>query len=70
MEQGESGARGASRRAQGPAERQRLIAEQVLSEGSASAADLAERFGVSLMTIHRDLDELERQGWSASSAAG
>ncbi|GAA4104021.1 DeoR/GlpR family DNA-binding transcription regulator [Actinomadura miaoliensis] len=62
MEQGESDARGASRRAQGPSERQRLIAEQVLSEGSASAADLAERFGVSLMTIHRDLDELERQG--------
>ncbi|MFJ4519708.1 DeoR/GlpR family DNA-binding transcription regulator [Streptomyces sp. NPDC088810] len=47
---------------QGPAARQAALAELVLAEGSASAAELAERFGVSLMTIHRDLDELERQG--------
>ncbi|WP_330457851.1 DeoR/GlpR family DNA-binding transcription regulator [Streptomyces sp. NBC_00820] len=47
---------------QGPAARQAALAERVLAEGSATAADLAERFGVSLMTIHRDLDELERQG--------
>ncbi|MFJ7147681.1 DeoR/GlpR family DNA-binding transcription regulator [Streptomyces sp. NPDC100445] len=46
----------------GPAARQAALAGHVLAEGSASAADLAERFGVSLMTIHRDLDELERQG--------
>jgi DeoR/GlpR family transcriptional regulator of sugar metabolism len=46
----------------GPARRQEDIAEHVLSHGSATAAALAERFGVSLMTIHRDLDELERQG--------
>jgi DeoR/GlpR family transcriptional regulator of sugar metabolism len=46
----------------GPAERQAAIADHVLSHGSATAADLAERFRVSLMTIHRDLDELERQG--------
>jgi DeoR/GlpR family transcriptional regulator of sugar metabolism len=48
--------------ARGPAHRQQLIAEHVLAHGSASAAELAERFGVSLMTIHRDLDELQRQG--------
>ncbi|WP_093800842.1 DeoR/GlpR family DNA-binding transcription regulator [Streptomyces sp. Wb2n-11] len=46
----------------GPAPRQAAIAEQVLAAGSATAAELADRFDVSLMTIHRDLDELERQG--------
>ncbi|QFY07557.1 DeoR family transcriptional regulator [Nonomuraea phyllanthi] len=43
------------------AQRQADIAEYVLQNGSATAADLAERFAVSTMTIHRDLDELERQ---------
>jgi DeoR/GlpR family transcriptional regulator of sugar metabolism len=45
-----------------PAQRQAEIAEYVVGQGSVAATDLAERFGVSLMTIHRDLDELERQG--------
>ncbi|BCM66934.1 putative DeoR-family transcriptional regulator [Streptomyces sp. EAS-AB2608] len=53
--------RGAGAR-RGPAARQAAVAELVLAEGQASAAELAERFGVSLMTVHRDLDELERQG--------
>ncbi|NEE00747.1 DeoR/GlpR family DNA-binding transcription regulator [Phytoactinopolyspora halotolerans] len=42
--------------------RQTRIAEHVLREGSVSASSLSELFGVSLMTVHRDLDELERQG--------
>lgn len=42
--------------------RQDLIAEYVTEQGSAAVKDLAERFDVSLITIHRDLDELERQG--------
>lgn len=46
----------------GPAQRQQAVAEHVLSNGEVSAAELAELFQVSLMTIHRDLDELEQQG--------
>jgi DeoR/GlpR family transcriptional regulator of sugar metabolism len=53
---------GAREGRRGPAGRREVIAEHVLTHGSATAAELAERFQVSLMTIHRDLDELERQG--------
>ncbi|HET9647770.1 MAG TPA: DeoR/GlpR family DNA-binding transcription regulator [Microlunatus sp.] len=42
--------------------RKRLLTEAILASGSATAADLAQQFGVSLVTIHRDLDELERRG--------
>jgi DeoR/GlpR family transcriptional regulator of sugar metabolism len=45
-----------------PGERRQRIAAVVLAHESVSARDLALRFDVSLMTIHRDLDELERQG--------
>jgi len=48
--------------AAGPIQRQEHMAEYVLQRGSASAKELAETFGVSVMTVHRDLDELERQG--------
>lgn len=46
----------------GPEGRRSRIADRVLGSGSASAQELAEEFGVSVMTIHRDLDELQRQG--------
>ena len=42
--------------------RQRLITERVVAKGSCTAQELATEFGVSIMTIHRDLDELQRRG--------
>lgn len=47
----------------GPRERQAEIRELVVQQGFARASDLAAAFAVSLMTVHRDLDELQRQGW-------
>lgn len=44
-------------------ERRQLIRERVAHEGFVRAAGLAEQFGVSVMTIHRDLDALQSQGW-------
>jgi DeoR/GlpR family transcriptional regulator of sugar metabolism len=52
----------AARAALSPAERRERIGEIVLAHESVSARDLATRFEVSVMTIHRDFDELERQG--------
>src|SRR5262245_30623785 len=51
-----------SRERSGPDRRRRALAEYVLNEGPVPAADLATRFGVSLMTVYRDIDELEREG--------
>jgi DeoR/GlpR family transcriptional regulator of sugar metabolism len=45
-----------------PEQRQERIAELVLKQPFIAAKDLAERFDVSLMTIHRDLDELQAHG--------
>ena len=42
--------------------RQKRISELVLARGSTSAQSLADEFDVSLMTVHRDLDELEKRG--------
>ncbi|MGW3604965.1 MULTISPECIES: DeoR/GlpR family DNA-binding transcription regulator [unclassified Micromonospora] len=42
--------------------RQRQIAERVAAEGSCSPQELASAFNVSIMTIHRDLEQLERRG--------
>lgn len=42
--------------------RRRMMAEAVLAEGTMRIEDLTERFGISLMTAHRDLDELVEKG--------
>jgi DeoR/GlpR family transcriptional regulator of sugar metabolism len=49
---------------QGADNRQRIdrIREYVLVHHSVSPTELARRFGVSVMTVHRDLTELEQQG--------
>lgn len=44
------------------ASRQRDITQVVMAEGAVRIEDLADRFGISLMTVHRDLDELEGRG--------
>jgi len=44
-------------------ERQARIRERVLSEGSVQIEQLAEEFSVNHMTILRDLDVLQKQGW-------
>lgn len=42
--------------------RRQGIMDALLAEGTATVEDLSARFGVSKMTIHRDLDELETGG--------
>ena len=39
-----------------------MITEAVMAEGTMRIEDLTERFGISLMTVHRDLDELVSRG--------
>lgn len=46
-----------------PRDRREQIRRRVVDEGFAKIEDLAEAQGVSLMTIHRDLDVLQREGW-------
>ena len=42
--------------------RRHLIAEAVMAEGTMRIEDLVDRFGISLMTAHRDLDDLASRG--------
>ncbi|MGB4779019.1 DeoR/GlpR family DNA-binding transcription regulator [Microbacterium sp.] len=44
------------------AARQQAITEVVMAEGTVRIEQLAERFGISVMTVHRDLDGLEARG--------
>lgn len=45
-----------------PRLRQRRLIARIVELGSTTVADLADEFGVSVMTLHRDLDELQRRG--------
>lgn len=50
--------------------RRGAIRELVLQDGFARIDDLAERYDVSLMTVHRDLDALAAQGWVSKIRGG
>ncbi|TIL68527.1 MAG: DeoR/GlpR transcriptional regulator, partial [Mesorhizobium sp.] len=43
--------------------RRQGVMDFLMEAGTASVEDLAARFGVSKMTVHRDLDELEENGF-------
>ncbi|MAB20516.1 MAG: DeoR family transcriptional regulator, partial [Microbacterium sp.] len=44
------------------AARQKAITEAVMAAGVIRIEQLAEQFGISVMTVHRDLDELASLG--------
>jgi hypothetical protein len=45
-----------------PTERKNLILQWLHDQGSLTVDDLTKRLGVSVMTVHRDLDALAREG--------
>ncbi len=51
-------------------ERRRRIREAVIADGFVRSADVAAEHGVSLMTVHRDLDFLQSQGWLRKTRGG
>ena len=44
-------------------ERRSLIRDRILRDGAVRIAELATELGVTVMTIHRDLNALEAEGW-------
>lgn len=53
-----------------PSARRELLRKRVVAEGFARLDDLAKMFDVSVMTIHRDVDALEAEGWLVKSRGG
>ena len=49
--------------------RRQLIVEAVMAEGAIRIEDITERFDISLMTAHRDIDELVERGLCINLAA-
>lgn len=45
-----------------PEERQKYILNKLKKEGSVKSDELSENLSVSVMTIYRDLDKLEKKG--------
>ncbi|WP_225821770.1 DeoR/GlpR family DNA-binding transcription regulator [Streptomyces naphthomycinicus] len=54
---------GADARTDAREERRNRLRALVTDKGFVRTADLATEFGVSVMTVHRDLDALQAQGW-------
>lgn len=54
----------------GPAARREQVRRRVLGAGFARLEDLAREFEVSAMTMHRDLDALEAEGWLVKIRGG
>ncbi len=53
-----------------PTQRRERVRRQVIDSGFARIEDLAEELQVSIMTVHRDLDVLEREGWLTKIRGG
>ncbi len=53
-----------------PGHRRDRVRARVLEEGFARIDDLAREFGVSVMTMHRDLDALAEDGWLTKIRGG
>ncbi|WEB41214.1 DeoR/GlpR family DNA-binding transcription regulator [Streptomyces yunnanensis] len=53
-----------------PKDRRKRISDRVLAEGQVTSEELVQELGVSQMTVHRDLDTLEHQGWPRKVRGG
>jgi len=53
-----------------PLERREQIRRQILADGFARVDELAKAYGVSVMTVHRDLDALVTEGWVVKLRGG